>query len=173
MQNTSKFRKYGQIALLAVALLSPSQRPSQSFKYELPDVPEGTIAHIQGPSQARGFYECSAVILDYGNEALFAHATSGLETYGGPRENPREVNVGNVIPRMLQEAQRTGLDNRPCFAVVNAGSPESLERITSDLISNGIQIKSSNMNFAPTSNSRQPRTILYDPANDLLDVSPQ
>jgi len=128
------------------------------------EVPVGRIKHNSGPLISHGFTLCSALILDFGNEAIMAHAlplgTPG-HIYKGPYATQR-----TVVQKILEKTLEKGLDFSKAKAIIHTGEKETLERISADLSKFKIPIEVTNLHKDPSKD----RTILYDPSTSYLGI---
>lgn len=145
----------------------------KSPEFRAPVVPQGRIGYNEGPIRTHGLYSCSAVILDYQEKVLLAHATSGTDRDSSGRPG---VRVGNVVDKMVLEAKKRGFDLENSFAIINAGGKESLELIKRDFRDYGIKVRGANTELSPRTGYHplrsfpRQRTVFYDPKSNLTSV---
>lgn len=123
---------------LSLAWLKPSFR-----NQELVSVGFGQIGYSSQNIKSNGFTTCSAVILDFGNDGLMAHAYPSEDipkSYSYSWENDGFVSADTVVDGLIAEAHGRGLSLDRAVAIVNAGTLESLEQITSDFKHNQIPV---------------------------------
>ncbi len=114
------------------------------------------------------FHGCTAVIIDYGEEALFAHCYS-TPNYKGPRAVgglSRPLDVGNVVEEMAEMLSREAIKPSQCFAVVFSGSQKGLEIVLERLRKQSIAVKWSQAE----EDLFPPRTISYNALENKVDV---
>ncbi|MDD9954353.1 MAG: hypothetical protein OXR66_08535 [Candidatus Woesearchaeota archaeon] len=77
-------------------------------------VSSGKVEHSKDkPLYSRNFYRCCPVALDYGDEALFAHAVPNEEM---------AVSIPHIVQLLKRESRKLGLDLQSCTGVVDASS---------------------------------------------------
>ncbi|MGV8142833.1 MAG: hypothetical protein ACP5NS_04365 [Candidatus Pacearchaeota archaeon] len=152
--------KVAQIGALALAM-SPVM---YTWIAEPTYVREGRLKYAQRPLSSGEFYRCSAVILDTGDSAIYAHAQPAHEP--DPWESPRTVCVGNVVSRIIEKAEEEGIDLKKSFAVIHTGVDGSLANLVSDFEKRNIPVKFASSMFC----GEGPRKIRYDPLTNELDI---
>lgn len=115
------------------------------------------------PLVSEGFAVCSAVILDYENKAVFAHALpSGVRSpQGGP------INADNVVEYLCLEVSKHGIKPEDTRAFIDAGSQEDIEIIKRGLERRGIKIEEAIVDPATCFNLK---TISYDPVSNKMSA---
>ncbi|MBI4163317.1 MAG: hypothetical protein HY512_00525 [Candidatus Aenigmarchaeota archaeon] len=113
---------------------------------------------------SKRFSSCSAVILDYGDEALLAHSFNG--EYGPTNFN--QICTGNVVDRLVEEARIHGFYLRMSKATINAGWEPDLREIISGLEKHGISIQEARYTEFVAGLERD---VYYDPESDLLRIT--
>lgn len=121
-------------------------------------VPEGRIGYSRGKQiESSGFYWCSAVVLDSRDEAIYAHSKPSEET--------------RTVEKVMNYAREHNIDLSDSFVVINAGTKDSLEKLSCGFSDKGIEIRLSNMDFCQEENNRNPRKVSYSPRGNLLKIS--
>lgn len=153
------------IKILGLALLLQGCYSTQKLiphkKFQVPDSAlnvqwdGGTldVGYNKGPLYSKNFFSCSALILDYGEDALLSHSSW---SYG-------------LVDSLIKESKKRGLDPKESFAVVNGGKRQSLNEIVKDLKKNNIPIKKKIKNFR-TLKRGIGRNIIYFPKQNSLKI---
>jgi ribosome-associated translation inhibitor RaiA len=124
----------------------------------------GEICYNRGPLESMGFIDCSAVILDFGNSALMAHAYKNPSKYNF-------VSTDDVVDKMLDEANKKNLKADGCEAIVDAGCDEALVKITKELRKHGIKVRIADTRGAPRDEfSIRYRDVRYDPLTERVTI---
>ncbi len=134
-----------------------------TYSSETVNVGWGEIGYNRGPLTSERFSSCSAVILDYGDEALLAHSFNG--EYGPTSFD--QICTGNVVNRLVEESGRRGFYLRMSKAIVNAGWETDLRKIIGDLEKYGIRVQEANFSEFEFGFERD---VHYDPESDLLSI---
>src|SRR3989344_3187381 len=144
--------------------------PSYTLQGNVESVKPGQIGYVtNGIVRSEGFVNCSAVIFDYKDSALMAHALpvtsrgEWLDEFGNNNST-----VGNVVSSLIKEAGKRNIDYRACVALVNAGSDEALNLIAKDLDNAGILRGETTTEYAPTKENKITRTVNYNSKSDHL-----
>lgn len=154
---------------------------------EILDVDVGKIRCGNGKMKSLGFGDCTAVILDFGNEALMAHALPEeykyyeyysfdyfmLSDFFGPKriDFHTQIYSFNVVDRLIKEAKRKNLDIDHAEAILDAGRPDLYLAILMDLHKNNIKIRKAQCHMPTEENFYYPkRDIYYNPKTDNLEV---
>ncbi|MBW2992037.1 hypothetical protein KY345_02350 [Candidatus Woesearchaeota archaeon] len=140
------------ISLGLAALLSFSPVLRKPVEVEI-----GYIKYNKGPIVSNNFFRCSAVILDYNNEAVFAHAM--------PKTG--YVKVDNVVDLAVREAKRRDFDLRKTKAFVNTWNDEYKERILRDLKRYGIRVEEAKAEYYGHDLKKD---MIYNPRKDSLHI---
>ena len=136
-------------------------------------VKAGDIVLTLNPSivSSRYFAYCSAIVLDYGDGNIFAHAFPRWPGYKTP---PFDTNVDNVIDRLIQmvpDGNKTRLN-----AFINAGIKDDLENLVKELKRREINILGANTDYAPPYVTRDgwksTRHVTYNSEESKLVVIP-
>lgn len=106
--------------------------------------------------ESSGFYWCSAVVLDSGDKAIYAHCRPTEET--------------ETIKKMIELAKKQNMDLSNSFAVINAGLKSSMNIFSNGFAEKGIEVKLANMEFAQEKDNRAPRKVSYSPIENRLDL---
>jgi len=129
-------------------------------------VSTGWFEYNKCPLYSGYFFGCSAIILDYGDDAFFAHAY--------PNDKLRWKTKDKAIEILIQESKKRNLNPEESFAVVHAGTEQSLKDILFDLKKNNIPIRIANRLSETLDDSLNekhiPRNVLYFPKSDSLIV---
>lgn len=121
-------------------------------------VAEKYIGYSDGKQiESSGFYWCSAVVLDSGNKAIYAHC--------------RPTEERETIQKMIELAKKQKMDLSNSFAVINAGLKSSMNIFSNGFAENGIEVKLANMEFAQEKDNRVPRKVSYSPVENKLDLT--
>jgi len=136
-------------------------------------VPAGEIRRSQRHLFSFRFAYCSAVVVDYGVEAIFAHAVPG-NSVSSPQN---DICADNVTDRLISALEEQGIPHNTSKAYINAGSQQDLELISRQMSNAGIEIIVANTNLAPPmetfpSSSEPTRNVSYDPIIKKLNVIP-
>ncbi len=134
-----------------------------AYSSETVNVGWGEIGYNRGPLASERFSSCSAVVLDYGNEALLAHSFNG--EYGPTNFN--QICTGNVVDKLVEESRRRGFYLRTSKAIVNTVCEPDLRKIISDLEKYGIHLQEANLSEFKFGFERD---VHYDPESDLLSI---
>ena len=135
----------------------------------------GRAEYNQGNLVSYGFGECSAVVLDYGNSAIMAHAVPllgkniDIQLSVLNRKN-KTITSGGVVDYLLEESAERGLNPKRAQAHVISGNQKSLERIVSDLKLQGIAIVQASLRDDKSTIKEELSTILYSPSEDKMTV---
>ena len=133
-------------------------------------VETGHIGYSKSQIKTRDLDLCSAVILDFGDSVLLAHAlpTKNNIEY----EGVSYVTIGNVVDKLVQESRSRGLDYTTGEAIINAGNEESLEYLKAEISERGMQVLEANTEKAPNPNyAYNPlRTVHFDPRSNKLKI---
>ncbi|GEM_PF-2766623 len=171
-----KLRLFGSVLALSIAGLSfrnPKNSIENLFDETSQSVSWGHVAHINSPAKSYGFYGCTAVIFDYGNEALFSHALAGYDLIGinfrGRLDDRAPVNGYNVVERMVEESRKRGLNLRDCEALIDAGNETELRKILEDLNKEGIKVRKSKL-WSVSNGTPIRRDVYFNPSRDLLVI---
>lgn len=154
------------LTLIAATIfgLSLEVRLNKARVNKIIDVPVTGARYSDGNIlESRGFSSCSAVILDYKNKAVMAHAPNSEEGYSTFKDK-EDVYVENVVEYLSNKMREKGINPRECKAFVNAGSNEGLEKITNDLRESGIEIESSKLD-------KNSRDIKYNLKTDKISIN--
>ncbi len=155
---------FGAGLLAAASVLSFSHNSNGNATNKIKEVSEGRIEYNKGPLISHGFYGCSAVILDFGEEALMAHAYP-QRAYGRSKHRESDlVGYDTVVTELVEDARRRGLDLKHARAFVNFGEDSSRKKIMSDLFLRGIYVAHEEFN------REKDRVIHYDPKHDSMTV---
>lgn len=113
-------------------------------------VPVGEIRASTGPDfYSSKFAFCSAVVLDYGDEALFAHATPESPLGASTISIDTTKVVNSLVKRMITNQIQPSNPK----AYINAGSQKALDLISKELTNYGIEVAVANTELAPPSGS--------------------
>jgi hypothetical protein len=130
------------------------------------------ITYHSGALTSEGFLGCSAVVLDWGEEAIMAHALPYLR----PNLIRRGVTLftaGGVVERLIDESSKYGLNPKDAEAHINSGDKKSLLRIIKNLENNSIKIAKAELRFQdeylPKFSS--PKTLTYIPTKNKFYIS--
>ncbi len=131
----------------------------------------GRIGYNKGPIESRNFMDCSAVILDYNNEALFAHA---IPEHSLDLRDFSAVGAYDVVDTLVKEAKIKGFDLSETIAHINAGDKELLDSILNDLQKYKIKVETAQIKYP---NWREKsgagiRDAIYFPSQDRLEIKP-
>ncbi len=145
---------YALVGLLALLADAPERRDPIA-------VETGHLAYSNGRSFiSRYFYGCSAVVVDCGNKAVFAHAMPPV------RPNSEDaVNVYNVARKIDEEIRNRTMNKDRCEAIINAGGDQYLGILVRDISERGIRIRR-----ADNGNNGFARDVFYDPLTNELVV---
>jgi hypothetical protein len=126
------------------------------------NVDTGKIEFSNGPLESLDFCHCSAVIFDFGDSALFAHALPG------PTDAcPSLVDLTNVVERLIDESHKRNLDIQQCKAVIYTDNWNRRDYLERKLKSKGIQLGTRayvNTGFF--------NNVYYHPERDILYIYP-
>jgi len=144
------------------------QDPTQMPKIVQP----GHVEYNNGDLVSYDFVRCTAVVFDYGDSALMAHATPLLEPKLFILTRKESITAGSVVEYFIQESNRLGLNPKEARAYVNAGDKKSLDKITEELKKNHIPVIKAKMRFRKgyDPSYSDVRTILYSPSRNKLSV---
>jgi hypothetical protein len=121
-------------------------------------VTEGHIGYTRGKSiESSGFYWCSAVVLDSGDSAIYAHCLPTHES--------------ETIEKMIDLANVRDIDLSKSFVVINAGLKSSLNIFSNSFAERGIEVRLANMYFCQEKDDLLPRKVSYFPVENRLDLS--
>lgn len=167
MKRTNKLMRWATgIALGAVALGAGalSYTPNSERPVE---VKVGKIGYSRGPLVSHDFANCSAVILDFGDEALMAHVIP-VDTlaYGWTGPSDHYVGYADFMGELTKEAQIRNLNMKRVEAIVSFGRESPKERILESLLKKGIKIRE-----IEDSHLNEIRSVLYDPKPNRLRVA--
>ncbi len=103
------------------------------------EVPVGEIRYSNGPVISHNFVACSAVIFDYGDRTIMAHALPTLSNYAtlGEKEG---VGTYDVIDDMVKMSEEKGLNYRNADVIIDAGDKESLDVLLHSANRHGLRI---------------------------------
>ncbi len=155
------------LSLLAAlgGLPSCDQEGSEAIK-----VPEGKVGYTSGTAiYSEKLLDCSAIILDFGSHALFAHALPNEIRAHLFRDSM--IYVYDAVDSLVVEARRRGLDPTHAEAYVNAYNTRTLDSILKDLYSQGVAVRESNIDLSEEqTNHVLSRTVWFDPSEDSMLV---
>src|SRR3989338_3636950 len=151
--------KSGFTAALVGAIFSVYELCSPLLPKEVPPSSIGYVQH--NTITSRGFFCCSAVIVDYNDKAVMAHALPEWLAY----HDDDFVNTDNVVDKVVKELHRRNMPLDECSAIVDAGESKSLQTIVNDLHEYRIEIRQQSLadNSHP---SFRRRDISYNPITD-------
>ncbi|MDD5192477.1 MAG: hypothetical protein PHH54_06360 [Candidatus Nanoarchaeia archaeon] len=159
------------LTLIAATIfgLNSWTRLNEARSNKIIDVPIARARYSNGEVlESMDFISCSALILDYKDKAIMAHApdeeyANYMFEWGVPPEG-NDVYIGNVVKYLSNEMREKGINPKECKAFINAGSERGLEKITNDLKEAGIGVESSKLD-------QNPRNMRYDPKTNNLTVN--
>jgi len=125
----------------------------------------GQIGYGKGPIKSDHFHDCSAVVLDFGEDgAFFAHATPhNVRGDYVTLELSDDVRADDVVLLLIKEARKRRFDSGNSQAVVNAINEEFLDVIVGNFEREGIPIRYAEI-------TPYARNITYNPNNGRLLV---
>lgn len=131
----------------------------------------GEGRYNQGNLVSYDFVRCSAVVFDYGENALMAHALPLL----APEFDfmgKKLITSGGVVDYLINESKKYGLNPDEAEVYVNSGDQISLDKIIETLESSNLTIKEGKFRFKEGYNpqSSDSRIVLYDPHENKLSV---
>jgi hypothetical protein len=162
-------------ALGLVALLS-GNFDNGLRKNDLAKVTQAQLIYSSKPVESKGFWNCSAVIMDYGDEAVFAHAwpTSfdAGRFWGSLEEQYRRegyplITVDNVVEEIGKEAKRNDLEKGEAIVI---GYNEEVQIVVNDLRKKGIKIRKV-LTREDLRKESCAIDVIYDPATDYLEIN--
>jgi len=121
-------------------------------------VPEGRIGFSENkPIESKGFYLCSAAILDLGDSAVYAHVRPTDET--------------ETVQKMIDYAKNNKISLENSFAIINAGMESSMSALSNAFTANGVRAEIANTNLCLESRNMNGRKVNYDPVKNMLTIS--
>jgi len=126
------------------------------------DVPAGSFACSDKQLRSKGFVSCTAVIVDYGDEALFFHALPANST--GPQKD-ETINCCNVVAVLEKELRARHIPIADCSVILDSGERLDYFRVARRLERHGFKID----NRSGFEDERA-RDVFYDPATSTLRV---
>ena len=121
-----------------------------------------TLEYSKEWMMAERLHRCSVVILDYVNQAGFAHV---YYMRPGKLNNPSYIYSGNVVGKLTEEFRTRGINPQETEAIVSSGNDEDLQTIVKDLREKGIKIR-----LAKNDYDIRGRDVYYDPTTDSFYV---
>ena len=114
---------------------------------------------------SKNFKDCSAVIIDYGDSCIFAHSVPGNSI-----DLPYFTVLGSydVADNLIKKCKEKKIDLSKSFAVINAGSKQSLDSIFSNFAKYEIRIKKATYE---KENEERLRKVSYDSKKNVLDIN--
>jgi hypothetical protein len=110
----------------------------------------GQIAYNKGPVATKGLFECTSLILDYGQgESIIAHAMPSIyrEWFRGidvskitHYADGEQLFTDSIVDKVISEGEKHGLSSKNAEAVIYAGSKDSLDEVTGMLQAKGIKV---------------------------------
>ncbi|HLD57536.1 MAG TPA: hypothetical protein VJA47_04470 [archaeon] len=145
---------------LVYGLTLPNDSVNRTPNSETVSVGWGEIGYNNGPLESKGFHYCSAVILDYGNEALLAHAFQSFHY---------KSCTATVADDLVRESRKHGLYPKSAEAILNIGNKDDLEQIEGGLREHGIRIRE--VVIDEPVNIGTHMDIYYDPLTNFIRVT--
>ncbi|MEK6859214.1 MAG: hypothetical protein AABX54_00215 [Nanoarchaeota archaeon] len=140
------------------------------------EVRVGKMEYAHGPLISHDLTNCSAVILDFGEDALMAHAlpvqsydyyTLEGSTYSTSSSSDRHfIGYNTCIDELVDEVQRRNLDIKNSEAIISFGRDFPKEQILNKLSQKGIKIKELHY-----SDSLKSRSVIYSPKLNKLVIT--
>jgi hypothetical protein len=130
-------------------------------KNDMTVIPTGSYSFGQKIA-SYDFAGCSAIAIDYGDSAVFAHAIPG-----GSMDLIDYSCIGScdVVDTLVKKLKDRGIDYSKSFAVVNAGIKQSLDSIMSDLKKYNIPVKK---NIIEEEYNCKLRDVSYDAVKNIF-----
>jgi hypothetical protein len=127
------------------------------------NVPVGNLRFSRGKIlSSKDFSVCSAVVLDYQENAVMAH-TPPFRRPIPYSQNSDKLNSINVVEKLAQKLLEEGIDPEESQAFVSAGSERSFVNIYFALRERGIPICEIRID-------RKPRDVEYNPKTNYFDI---
>jgi len=145
------------LVVLAGALLYQSQS-----REDFVEVPINKVGYSsKDPLVSHDFANCSAIILDFGDDALMGHAF--------PIDDRKSESYTELfIENMIEEAHKRNLNFDGVEAIISFGRASPREKVLGSLLENGIKIREIDDSYR---DSRESRSVLYYPRSDELYVA--
>ena len=165
-----KWMEKGLLTLLAGTALSiGGSSPMEDYV----DVSTGQVGYSQGRKiKSDQFGLCSALILDYGDNAIMAHAipSSDSRIFEGfylDMSGRYQMFTDNVVEKSVKELNKMNIPLSSVEAIVNSGEPKGLKEITNKLNEYRIKIRKTSLE---SNGECRERSVRYDPQGDTLKV---
>lgn len=125
------------------------------------------IGYNKGPLYSNSFSICSAVILDYGDNAFLAHALPPIFSSSGDM-----LHYDGVVEGLIEESKKRNLDPKKGLAIVNTYSRRSLNKLVRELKKYDIPVRV--VKTKPSAKKLVStgflRNVLYLPKSDSLII---
>lgn len=158
---------YTIAALLGLLAVTDTNNSGSVIRRTI-EVPAGEFRDAKNNDMlySEGYFGCSALVIDYGDGALLAHALPESEEHwrGRNLNTISYLHTDNVVEQTVGYIRNNGINPKSCFAIVDAGQEKDMKIILRDLRHEGIRVKKSMCaNF-------KGRNVSYTPSDNKLYV---
>ncbi len=163
-------QKFGTIALAGlIGILSCSKPQIYDQNDNSINIKWGGYEYAQNINlKSQRFLDCSAVILDYENSAVMAHAFPG--NFNSRSGFYGHLNANNVVQNLSEALLKKGIKPKDSEAIINAGSQRDLDTILLNLKERGIKVRESSVARPTNPIKERERDIIYNPVSNELKV---
>lgn len=132
------------------------------------DIPVGKYACSNETMTSRGFMGCSALVVDFGEKALFFHALSSATPKSARKGR---VNCENVLPLLMGELRKRRVEPWDCAVSLYSGSKSDYNNLTTAVRGLGFRIEWSQLNEDVFLSETIYDDVSYDPASNRSTVT--